>query len=174
VTSGAIPLTSNFLASTVIGMGGYAYSYNDGTSTACIDATAFCGSGSTTVTDTMGKLWGAGIGFNLNQAMATGTASPPIQMYMVPATAKGITYGLSALPTQGARLQIDLGGTDYCTPLMAATGTVMWSSFNSKCWDNSGTALAGPPATATHILFQVTAVSAATPFDFCVTKIAFM
>jgi hypothetical protein len=160
----------------VIGDGGYSYFYTDKTSTACVRADALCGKGSTAVADTMGTIWGAGIGLNLNQM----SGAMAYNVFAVPMSAKGISYGLSALPTQGARLQIDnggsasTGGTDYCYALQAATGTVTWADFNSKCWDNSGTALSGPPQTATHIAVQVTAVSTATPFDFCVTSLSFM
>jgi hypothetical protein len=50
---------------------------------------------------------------------------------------------------------------------------VAWGKFNSKCWDNSGTFLTGAPADATHIEFQIPAVAAATPFEFCVDSVAF-
>src|SRR5258708_20808819 len=71
------------------------------------------------------------------------------------------------------RIVIDNGGADYCVPIAAASGNVNWASFNTKCWDNSGTFLMGAPATATHVLFQVTADAATTPFNFCVTQVAF-
>jgi hypothetical protein len=158
----------------VIADGGYSFSFDDGTSTVCALPSAFCATGSTAAADTMGKNWGAGVGVNLNQAMATGSSSPPVNAYAVPTTAKGISYGLSNLPTQGGRIVIDNGGTDYCSTLQAASAQVTWAKFNTKCWDNSGTALSAPPATATHIEFEVDAVTAATPFDFCVTAIGFM
>ncbi|MGO9835305.1 MAG: hypothetical protein ACLP1X_13920 [Polyangiaceae bacterium] len=172
VSSGAVALTSNYLAGSVIGDGGYAYAYDDGMgSTACLDTTALCGTGTTAVTNASGSIWGAGIGFNLNQAVATGAASPAVNTYA--ATGTGLTYALSNLPPQGMRIVIDDGGTDYCVPIGAASGTVNWASFNTKCWDNSGTFLSGAPATATHILFQVTADAAATRFNLCVTSITF-
>jgi hypothetical protein len=166
---------SNFVPATVIGMGGYSYNYADKMgSMACNDANALCGAGMTAAKDTAGMIWGAGIGFNLNQMMATGSASPPINMFAVPTTAKGIAYGLSALPTQGARLIIDQAGADYCFTMAAGTGNVPWAMFNTKCWDNSGTALTGAPSMATHIQFQVNAATAAGSFDFCVTSVSFM
>jgi|HubBroStandDraft_6_1064221.scaffolds.fasta_scaffold04320_9 hypothetical protein len=172
LSSGAIALTSNYLAGSVIGDGGYAYAYDDGLgSTACLDATALCGTGKTAVTNASGSIWGAGIGFNLNQAVATGTASPAVGSYA--ATGTGITYALSNLPAQGMRIVIDDGGTDYCAQIGAASGTVYWTEFNTKCWDGTGTSLTGAPATATHILFQVTADAAATAFNLCVTSLAF-
>jgi expansin (peptidoglycan-binding protein) len=161
------------MAASVIANGGYGYSYNDGHgSTVCIDSTAMCGTGTTAVADAAGTIWGAGIGANLNQAQGT-AASPNPSVNNYAATGTGIAYSLSNLPAQGMRIVIDNGGTDYCVPIAAASGTVGWASFNTKCWDNSGTFLSGAPATATHILFQVTADAASTPFNFCVTHVAF-
>jgi hypothetical protein len=172
VSPGAIALTSHYLPGSVIADGGYPYAYDDGMgSTACLDSAALCTTGTTAVTNASGSIWGAGLGIQLNQAMATGTASPAVGTYA--ATGTGITYALSDLPSQGMRMVIDDGGTDYCAPLGAASGTVDWASFNTKCWDDSGTSLSGPPATATHIQFQVTADASATPFNFCVTSVAF-
>jgi hypothetical protein len=158
----------------LIADGGYAYNFSDGTSTVCLLSNALCGAGATAARDTAGRVWGAGFGFNLNQAMAVGSASPPINTFAVPTSANGLTYGLSNLPAQGARLVIDNGGSDYCATLQAPTGQVTWTTFNTKCWDNSGTALSGAPATATRIQFEVIATTASAPFDFCVTAVSFM
>jgi hypothetical protein len=174
VAAGALTLTSNYLAASVIADGGYAYAYNDMMgSTACLDMSALCGMGTTGVATPTGTVWGAGIGFSLNQAMATSMMSPPINPYAVATTETGITYTLSNFPSQGMRLIINNSGTDYCAPITAASGTVTWSSFNTKCWDNSGTALTAAPQAATHIQFQVTAGNASASFDFCVTAVKF-
>jgi hypothetical protein len=173
VSSGAIALTSNYLPASVIANGGYAYAYNDMKgSTACLDSTALCGTGTTAVADAAGTIWGAGIGINLNQAQWT-AANPTPAVNNYAATGTGITYALSNLPPQGARIIIDNGGANYCAPVAAASGTVNWASFNTKCWDNSGTFLTAAPATATHIQFQVTADAATTAFSLCVTQVAF-
>jgi hypothetical protein len=169
VTTGAIPLTDSYLAGSVIGMGGYAFSYADGVSTACIDTTAMCTTGQTGVQSM--TVYGAGIGFNLNQAMATTSTSPPINPFT--ATGVGISYSISSLPSQGARLAIGDGTTDYCAALPGKSGTIPWATFNTKCWDNTGTALSGPPTNPVHIEFQVPATAAATPFSFCVDSVAF-
>jgi hypothetical protein len=172
VAAGAIALSANYLPAGTVGKGGYAYAYDDGkASSACLSATALCGMGTTGVADAAGTIWGAGIGVNLDQAAATGAASPAVNSTQV--TGTGVTYALSNLPPQGMRIVIDDGGTDYCAPIGSASGTVYWSSFNTKCWDDSGTALSGPPATATHLLFQITADAASTPFDVCVTGASF-
>lgn len=83
-----------------------------------------------------------------------------------------MTYALSAMPAQGMRAQVSVAGTDYCVKLASASGTVLWTAFNTACWDDSGTKLTGAPNTP-HIGFQVTAATAAGNFDFCVTKITF-
>jgi hypothetical protein len=103
--------------------------------------------------------------------MAMNMQQPPINPYAV--TGSGISYTLDNYPSQGMRIIIDEGGTDYCAPLSGASGTVKWASFNTKCWDNSGTTLAGAPQTATHLQFQVTAGMAAGNFSFCVTALSF-
>ena len=172
VAAGAIALSGNYLAAGTVGKGGYAYAYDDGKgSSACLASTALCGKGTTGVADAAGTIWGAGIGVNLNQAAATGSASPAVNTTQ--ATGTGVEYQLSNLPPQGMRIVIDNGGTDYCAPIGSASGTVYWSSFNTKCWDDSGTALSGAPTTATHLLFQVTADATSTPFDVCVTGASF-
>jgi hypothetical protein len=125
----------------------------------------------TAIATLTGTVWGAGIGVSLNQPMAMSAVSPPVGPYAV--TGSGITYALSNLPVQGMRLAIDEGGVDYCAPVSAASGTVKWASFNSKCWDNSGLTLAGAPKAATYVHFQVTAATAVAPFNFCVTSVSF-
>jgi hypothetical protein len=173
VTPGAIALTDHYLSASVIADGGYAFAYSDGTSTACIAEAALCALGSTSISSP--TVYGAGIGFNLNQAMATGATSPPLRPFA--ATGAGLSYRLSNLPSQGVRLAIGnfdgTSGTDYCAVLSASSGTVAWGQFNSKCWDDSGTFLVGPPVDATHIAFQIPAAAAVTPFDFCVDSVAF-
>jgi hypothetical protein len=172
VASNAIALSSNYLAAGTVGKGGYAYSYQDGKgSTACMTSNALCGKGMTAVADMAGTIWGAGIGVNLNQAVATGSASPAVNSTAV--TGTGVQYALTNLPPQGMRIVIDNGGTDYCAPIDTASGTVYWASFNTKCWDYSGTSLSGPPTSATHLLFQVTSDAAAGPFNLCVTSASF-
>ena len=161
-------------------MGGYTYAFSDamgtpaGTSSACISTGAFCGMGTTGVQSM--ATWGAGIGLNLNQAMAMSSASPPINAFQ--ATGSGINYALSGLST-GARLIIDNSPNyptvvDYCAPISAASGTIPWAMFNTKCWDNSGTSLSAAPTMAHHVQVQVFATSTAGSFNFCVTSLKFM
>lgn len=174
MAAGAIPLATNFLAPKVIGNGGYAYAYSDaakgGASSACVDTLALCGAGMTGAMSA--ATWGGGIGVNLDQIMATTSTSPPIGKFA--ATGSGISYTLSNLPSQGARIIIDSGAMDYCAPLSTASGTVKWADFNLTCWAPTPAGdLSGAPADATHVNFQVDASAAAAPFDFCVTAVSF-
>ena len=147
---------------TVGSYSGYIYVYADGSpSKVCAAAESLCASGSTGAADAKGTIWGAGVGFNLDKS-----ATPAA----VQLAGTGITYALSAMPTQGMRVQVTVGTTDYCAKLSAASGTVAWTDFNTACWDNSGTKLTAAPSTP-HVGFQVTAATAAGTFDFCVTKV---
>jgi hypothetical protein len=159
----------------VVGMGGYGYSFSDGTSISCLNGSAFCGAGTiATANPPTYTLYGGGIGVNLNQASGTTT-----KMTMA-ATGSGITYALTNLPATPAtvRLIVDNAGVDYCNNITAATGTVTWSEFTPMCYNlpggDAGAGLAGPPATASHVQFQVNS-SATGPgaFNFCVTALSF-
>lgn len=172
ISGGAVALAANYLAGSVIGSGGYAYAYDDGNgSTICVDATALCAAGSTAVASGS-TVWGAGLGVNLAQAQGS-AADPTPSPGAFAATGAGIAYSLSSLPPQGARLGIDHSGADYCATLSAASGTVAWDSFNTACWDGSGTSLTAAPADATHVEVQIVADAATTPFAFCVDALSF-
>jgi hypothetical protein len=170
VSSGAITLSTGYLSPSVIGDGGFAYTFADADgSTACVDDAALCASGTTTAYTSTGSVWGAALGFHLNQAN-----SDAASVGSYPATStSGLTYAVNALPSQGLRLQVDDGGVTYCVPLTSASGSVSWSQFNSACWDESGTYMTAGPSTATQVDFIVPAGSKTENFDFCVTKIAF-
>jgi hypothetical protein len=167
-------------------MGGYAYAFSDsmtvsGPSTACIDATSFCGQGSSGPTNTaaVGTVaaygyYGGGIGVNLNQAMGANTAIDAFTP-----TGSGIAYAITGTPPAGLRLIIGnlsgSTGTDYCFPITAASGTVPWASFNSKCYDATPDGVAFAPADGPlHVNFQVSAGSSVTSWSFCVTSLSFM
>ena len=188
VASGAIALTSNYLpaANLGVGMGGYAYSYSDsqngvgGTTTICLDSSALCAMG-TTDTNAVSAHYGAGIGFNINQAQATSCASTPIDALTISSSAVGISYSLSNLPPGGVRLAIGNftsgtagpGNEDYCVSLSAASGTIPWAAFNTQCWSNTGTFLTGPPTAPTHIEFGLPSSTSSESFNFCVESVGF-
>ena len=172
MAAGAMPLVDAYLSTSVIGKGGYTYAVADGMgSTGCVDSGVLCGKGSTASnTASPSTIWGVNVGLNLNQVQAAGATA---EAYAVPASATGVVYALSNLPTQGARVVVDNGGVDYCAPLLTAAGTLLWATFNTACWDDSGTSLKGAPQSATHVQIQVVAGPLAAPFDFCVTSLGF-
>jgi hypothetical protein len=160
-------------------MGGDAYSFSDATDTppggssACLDPTALCGMGTSAaqIAATPGDPYGGGIGVNLNQVMGSTTIMP-----FTP-TGTGVMYTLSSTPPANTRLVIGNGptGTDYCAPITAITGTVSFSSFTAMCYNPVG--MQGAAFTAadapTHIEFQVSSGTTATPWNFCVTALSF-
>jgi hypothetical protein len=196
VTSpGGLVLTGGYLSTAAgnPGMGGYAFAYEDmegapptgsevcmegcsqsapAVTIACSTSTALCGHGvlGESVATNMYAAFGGGVGFNLNQPMASTTAAMPFAT-----TGSGIAYTLSSLPTSGVRVQIDHGGVTYCAPATAASGTVAWASFNTKCYDAppDGVALTGAPADATQIEFQMVSTATSVTDDFCVTAVSF-
>jgi hypothetical protein len=162
-------------------MGGYAFAYYDNQkdptcgSKSCVEMTSLCTSGSVVAQNPPSySCYGAGIGINLNQmqgSMAMGD-------YAVPMSSTGVHYAVSSLPNitgGGLRVIITAGGTDYCAQVNSAMGEVMWSQFNSKCYDSppDGMTLSGPPQMATQLKFQVASGTAAGTFDFCVTEVSF-
>jgi len=170
----AITTTAYYVPSTVLGAGGFTFSYSDGNgSTACVDTDHFCGTGVTGIGDSLGAIWGAQIGVHLNEA---NMPDPPDNPYPVPPSAVGIFYQVSRMPTQGIRLITDVNGVDYCALVTATSGVVRWTSFNTQCWQPTlGAYLAGPPATSHKIVFEVPAIygGPATPFNFCVDSVGY-
>jgi hypothetical protein len=193
ISGTALKLSSNYLtaAAAGVGMGGYAYTYSDsmgttgGTSTACLDSTALCTSGTTDVSNGAAtpNHYGAGVGFNLNQTQSTGCASMPVDTFTVPAGSVGVSYSLSNLPAGGVRLEIGNSatsasgtatGTDYCATLTAASGFIPWAQFNSQCWVNTaGDFLTGVPTAVTHINFGLPSGATTGSFNFCVDSVGF-
>jgi hypothetical protein len=176
IASGAVPLCGHYLAAGVLGKGGYAYPYADtGGSTACMHASALCLAGVTapfTATTDPTTTWGAGMSIALDQAVSSNGNAPPMETYAVPGN--GVAYALTNVPTQGIRLVIDDSGTQYCAQLRIPTGTALWSQFNTKCWDGTGTTLTHAPATASTLNVQVVAAGATSQsYNFCLTAIAF-
>jgi hypothetical protein len=163
-----------------LGDGGYAFGYSDsqnkppqsaGTSTATLSSTGLCISGNVmeVVASDYTDDWGCGIGFNLNQTMGTNT---PVNAYAL--TGTGVTVSSSAVPAcTSARVVLDQNGTTtYCAALTPGVA-IPWSSFNTACWDNSGTFLTGPPTSQALKVQFVSSPSHACPFtNFCITGVS--
>jgi hypothetical protein len=178
----------------ITGLGsGYAFAFTDATTdtTSCAtvtpmgkcpaspttiasDATALCASGTTSVVNAPDyTCYGGGFGINLGQMMG-GTTNTPIN---APSASTGIAYSLTGYTSasNGMRIQVAVGTTNYCAVLMAASGSVKWSDFNTKCYDTpaDGTALSGPPQGLSQIEFQVNAGSSSFTFGVCIDSLSF-
>jgi hypothetical protein len=163
-----------------LGNGGYEFVYADGdppskTPTGASHATLvngeLCMSGyvmalpiNPTQTDFQND-WGCGIGVNLDQAMGTSVINP------FSLTGSGVIVWTTGVPPcTTARVVLTVGGVDYCAPLTDGV-PIPWASFNTKCWDDTGTPLWGPPS-STDIKVQFVASTTACAFSsFCVTNI---
>jgi hypothetical protein len=181
--SGALALTDNYLPQNVVGvgMGGYAFAYSDsdngngGMSSICLRTDALCAKGTVgSNAASSSKDYGAGVGFTLNQPNAMGCMATTAAGFTP--SGLGIEYKLNVTtaPPNGFRVAIDSGGTDYCATAHGNVGYIPWASFNTKCWDLSGTSLGNsPPSGSIHVEFQLPASSTAGPFDFCVDSVSF-
>ena len=159
---------------------GYQFSYSDysdggGSSANLASSSRMCVSGTAAgaaceTQSCFSTHWGGGLGINLNQAQADGSTP----MNFTGAGSAGVTYAIDNY-VQGMRIVVGDSKTDYCVNLNSGSGTIPWRSFNSACWNGSGTSLSGPPANFTSIRFQV-ASDAVDDFDidfnFCVTQLS--
>jgi hypothetical protein len=183
LSTGGLPLTLGYLsgAGGNPGPGGYVYAYDDELgSLACVESSSLCGSAKIAAANPPANtIFGGGIGVQLDAPMGAPDASP--MAMKLAATGSGIQYVVTSKPTLGLRIEIDnapgpgLNNVQYCAIVTAASGTIPWASFNTKCYDTpvDGTALTGPPTTATYIQFGVPSGPAAGTFDFCVEELRF-
>jgi hypothetical protein len=185
--AGALSLSNCFYTSanpSTMGEG-YAYVFGDGTSTVCLDSSAFCTKGQVG-SSSMTGIYGAGIGVNVNESSggaAAGTVTP---------TATGLTYTLAGAiaPTNGIQISIvsdagpctaaSSGGVGCCARIGLAgtlplTATIPWSSFVPGCYNaaDAGTTGFQPSEGIDQINFQVIAGTAPTSYDFCLLQLAY-
>jgi len=159
-------------ATNSIGLQGSFFTYSDGTSTVTPEdfsaaGAEICVTGMAAASGT--DIWGAGVGFNLNQDAGSDTAN---EWDATAAAITGISFNISALPAGGlVRLIYASGGTDYCVEI-TATGaqTVLFSATAEECWAETP---GGAPAETTlqAVKWQVAAVTDAYSFDFCISDI---
>jgi hypothetical protein len=150
---------------------GYGYTYKFGTATvapgmgtSCFAGKKFCANGTIPADDKSG----AGLGWNIGQAMgATATTKVAIT------TPVKITF---AGAVEGMRVQLsESAALSYCYTLTAGeatagTATIPAASFKSECWGATGVAYAGTPIEAIQISVPG-AMAAAKTFDLCVLDI---
>jgi hypothetical protein len=175
-----------------VGLGGFSFGITDGISvggtgtcttspsTVCLDTTKLCASGTTGVYSASPFCWGAAFGFLVNQAMdSAGTFGT----YLVPSSSTGIAYSLSSFPTTpggGMRLVVTTGtaasttANEYCSLIIAASGTVAWTSLAVNCWETPpGASLTGPPPDLQNVYFEVLDGTTRASFDICIDSITF-
>ena len=151
---------------------GSGFTASDGiASTICLSANSLCAAGTTNTAQSADTTtnWGTAFGFSLSPS-STGTNLVGVQL-----GGSGIAVTLSSLPTGAlARIQVSVGSGNYCAAMSASSQTIPWTSFNTACWNNSGTYLTGAPTAATQIAVTVNGeAGVAGSFDLCVTSLAF-
>ncbi len=110
--------------------------------------------------------WGLQIGVNVSP-----TSGPIGVAYQT------ITVNLTGSPTSGLRIELhrygDPAGSNYCASLPVPTAPVPLTSFNTSCWDNSGTFLTtADTPNIDQISVQVTSgPSAITVDELCLDNI---
>jgi hypothetical protein len=113
------------------------------------------------------------LGVNLNQEQA---GMMPPAMTVTPMGA-GLVVNVMNKGNSPLRVQIQgaNGAMDandrWCAPLTGTGGLIPWTSFNTACWDNSGTAYANQPIVAAMVVVPG-GTSAAVPYDFCLVSLA--
>ena len=132
------------------------------------------------------------MGFNLNEAVsgdanqckynaAAATQNGPPAITQSDITKySGIAVGWSAAKAPPTSFRVQIQGVDgatnanhrWCATITDTQGPsyVAWTKFNTKCWDDSGTAYAGQALQALMILV-VGDPTAATPFNFCLNAL---
>jgi hypothetical protein len=104
------------------------------------------------------------VGFNINQEADSDTAATFTPL----GTALEVTYIKTAGPTT-IRIQIQAGTTAWCAVLGGSPVAIPYSSFNTACWDMTGTAYAKQAITGVQLLAP--GGSAAIPLDMTLVSI---
>ncbi|HYP88463.1 MAG TPA: hypothetical protein VEQ59_09920 [Polyangiaceae bacterium] len=170
VAADSTTFKSGFGTSTTGTWSGYGFTYTYGTGAkiapgmgdTCFSGAKFCANGTVPAADTAG----AGLGWNIGQKMNSSTNTAVAVTTPVKVTLAGAVAGM--------RVQLSVSSAvSYCYTLTTTdvpTATVKLASFNTKCWDNSGTAYDGSPIQAIQVVVPGAATAAKT-FDFCVLDI---
>jgi hypothetical protein len=124
------------------------------------------------------NVWGAGMGWNLNQEMTDAGAGAANGANLSAFTS--VVVGLSGATGLTLRLQLEVkdpdGGaaTYYCATLPTTGSTLQLSSLTQACWNSGGTpfnpATMQPSAVSVQL---VTSTAQSYTFDFCVTSLTF-
>jgi hypothetical protein len=154
-------------AGTVV-LSGFVSSYVGGSGSSIsltYDASSFCASGTVGANATYNS-W-AGAGFNVNQTNSGSSGSTSLLAL------NGTMLDMSYANPAGSTLELQLwDGSDYwCYRLPAAssatTVSIPFSSLNTKCWDDSGTAFTSGTSITTVQLVVPGSAATSTPFNYC-------
>jgi hypothetical protein len=184
VTSGAIP-TNGCIFTAPNGAGEVYYfgDFQNATygascastgSTACVDANAFCGGGTTA--PITGNCWGNGIGVRVDQTPSGADASAVTSL-----SSTGLTWATSAAAPNGFLIAVDAAtgacateaGCCFQPPKGATGGTIPWSSFTDQCYASGVSAFNPATDGLLRINFQVSSTDTPQPWSFCVTTLEF-
>jgi hypothetical protein len=106
------------------------------------------------------------IGVNLNEPMGG-------ELMSFTPTLAGLQVNVTNTAASPLRVIIQTldGSANWCAELTGAGGFIPWTTFNTACWDGSGTAYARQPISLA--IFSVPGgITAAIPYNFCLNSIA--
>jgi hypothetical protein len=137
---------------------------------------SLCASG--TVAGTADSSAVAILGLNLNQASAGagGSSGSPILTWSP--SGGGIAYGVTNTAGSTLRIQISAAGGDtdpskrWCAPITSSSNrmfVIPWSTFNTACWDGSGTNYDGTTPLQS-VMVVVPGSLTAVRFNFCLNS----
>jgi len=152
---------------------GYGYTYKYGTATvtpgmgtSCFALAKMCANGSVPADDKSG----AGLGWNIAQAMGASTMAKAAITTPVTLKFAGVTAGM--------RVQLSASATvSYCYTITAAeatagAATIPLESFKTECWGTTGIAYDGVvPIEAIQVAVPGSTAGAAQTFDLCLLDI---
>lgn len=151
--------------------GGYAYTWTgvDGTPQDAMLPAEF--TDDLCATGTLGASYDAVGGIGISVAQANAGTDPPKALWNT-ACASGISYNVTN--TGGTELRVQVNVSDsvsYCAKISSTAGNLVWSEFNTKCWDGTGTALpAGTQIVSVNVTVPGTEAGVLSP-DFCINSI---
>lgn len=151
--------------------GGYAYTWigDAGTAQDAMLPAAF--TDDLCATGTLGASYDAVGGIGISVAQASAGTDPPKGPWNT-ACASGISYNVTNNGDTDLRVQVNLADdSSYCASITTAAGSLVWSQFNTQCWDNKGTPLpAGTEITSVNVIAPGTEAGVLNP-DFCINSI---
>jgi hypothetical protein len=155
---------------------GFAWTATDSTSGTTITPKSFAGVAENGPYCASGTIKGATtavamVGVNLNQERAANAES----LTVVPSK-DGITVNVTNSGGTPLRLQIQApgGSTDeskrWCAAISGSGGFIPWSGFNTRCWNNAGTAYNGTTALESALVL-VPGGASDRSFNFCLNSL---